>query len=189
MHHATHPVLPLLALAALLGAAAPAQADSVQFLQTGFADNATVQGFFSGRDADGDGWVQLGELSDFSLQFSGNHVMAGFSHGLANLTDFRYGTGIGTLDAGLELHINSLALDGERITSYGSRSWPLAFAEGVVMELPALVLSGTSQALQVSAVPEPGPGALLLCGVSALGWLQRRRAAAGRQAFSARWGS
>lgn len=181
------PHLSALALATALTAASPARADdSFQFLQTGYADGASISGSFSGSDVDGDGWVLLDELSAFTLQFSGNHVMAGFTHDLGALTDFRFGSGIGRFGPEpLELHIQSMAIEGERITSYGSRGWPLPFGEGAVMELPSFVLSGTGDALQVSAVPEPAAPVLLLAGLALLGWLQRRRPAG----LSARWGS
>lgn len=169
--------LALAVAAAALCTATPVQADPLSFLQTGFAGGAAVQGRFTGSDLDGDGWVQREELSDFHLQFTGNHAIAAFSHDLSSLTSFTFGSGIGRFGAEpLVLEIQSLAVQGERITSYGTHAWPLAFAEGVVMELPSFVLSASGDTLQVGAVPEPAVPAMLLCGLAVLGWLQRRRA-------------
>lgn len=58
------------------------------FSQTGYSGGATVTGSFSGSDIDGDGWLNsfvAGELTAYSMAFSGNTVVTPFSHGLLDI--------------------------------------------------------------------------------------------------------
>jgi len=166
-------------------AAAPAQAQSYSFHQTGFAGGATVSGHFSGVDLDGDGWLYGYELTAFELNFSGNYAVAAFHHGLQDLSGIAYrigdsviagGEGQGYLASSTYRPVLVPPTDADdRITEYGSFSWPLYDMAGMVGAYPDAVISLSSELIQVSAVPEPQSWALMGAGIGLLAGAVRRR--------------
>lgn len=72
---------------ALLLGTAPVSAATYTFSQGGFSDGATISGSFTANDDDGNGQLDsfAGEVTAFTLQFSGNSLVAAFSLGLGDL--------------------------------------------------------------------------------------------------------
>ncbi|AOY57286.1 hypothetical protein [Desulfococcus multivorans] len=63
--------------------------------QSGWSSGGTVTGFFSGEDLDHDGYINLanGEVDSYQIEFSGNTLVAAFTHTLADLQYFNYTVG------------------------------------------------------------------------------------------------
>ena len=63
--------------------------------QSGWSSGGTVTGFFSGEDLDHDGYINLanGEVDSYQIEFSGNPLVAAFTHTLADLQFFNYTVG------------------------------------------------------------------------------------------------
>lgn len=161
-------------LALSLAAALPAQALTFNFLQTGFADGATLSGRMVGEDVDGDGYLIAIELSDFELHWSGNRAVAAFDQGMGHR-------------ASLYLHLADLRLehlatltegaDGERLFTYDSYGWPGYHIPGRVSDEREQLLSLSWEPVNVTAaVPEPAGLPMMLAGLTAIGRLLRRRA-------------
>lgn len=77
-------------LAALV--AAPTSATTFVFSEGGFAEGASISGYFVGDDVDGDGILSSfdGEVTDFSVSFSGNSHIGAFTLGYADLIGLVY---------------------------------------------------------------------------------------------------
>ena len=73
-----------IALAASLPARAADDPIAYRYTQSGFADGATVSGWFVGRDDDDDGMLYASELSDFGFSFTGNRAVPAFTMGMDN---------------------------------------------------------------------------------------------------------
>ena len=176
------------ALAALAVAAAallvgtPSHAASYSFSQTGFDDGASITGSFAGEDGDGDGWLFLYELSDFSLSFSGNAVVSAFTHSFANGSgpgNFAYRIGSPSFDplpyGGLWTLGDYAQGDVPGLVRYASFEWEAEGLPGGVIDLDTGAFSTTRSPLQVAAVPEPESYALWLLGLAGVGAASRRR--------------
>ncbi|HAB15709.1 MAG TPA: hypothetical protein PLX89_01740 [Verrucomicrobiota bacterium] len=96
-----------LATAGLFGASSASATTHYRFTQDGYADGALVIGTFSGTDVNSDGTLlyhvdmgsgaSLGELTSFSMSFSGNSLMTPFSVGMGDLNVLSYVLGSGGL--------------------------------------------------------------------------------------------
>lgn len=169
----TRHLLTLAAAAMALGATVPAQAMRYSFSQTGFADGATVSGWFSGRDDDGDGVLLAIELSGFELHFSGNRAVEAFSQGMDNRAGFVFDIASQTLQ-----HMVSNGPDDSRALEYDAFGWPGFDIPGRVSDHRSGLSSITWERLQLSPmapVPEPQTALMLAAGLGALGRLARRR--------------
>jgi len=93
------------------------------FSQSGFSGGAVIGGTFSGMDGDGDGWLSsfAGEITAYTMSFSGNAIVGAFSHGIGEFVHagaaggLVYRLGSPTLgdDTGLPIEgISSGALSG-----------------------------------------------------------------------------
>ena len=147
-------------LATLLASFTASRAATYTFTLTGFTSGGVVGGTFEGNDFDGDGQLAsfTGEISSFSMTFSGDSLVPDFTHTLPDLKGLVYFIGSGILGD------QATGPYGEGLFSQGSGPNAAAFAAGVGIT-PALggsvwVLStgvGTTTPSHplVSEVPEP----------------------------------
>ena len=161
----------LLALTAAACAALPAHALQFQFTQTGYADAALVQGLFSGTDLDADGVIYGHEITDYTMSFSGNSVVAAFTHDRKNLHAIEF-----HLDTFELVALNSGSNVGRGL-SFQLWGAPLSFVPGHIAEFPRSVITMSFDTAQVSAVPEASSLAMLVAGLAGIGAFVRRRAA------------
>lgn len=166
-----------LGFAAALAAALPAHADdgtiAYRFTQTGFADGASVSGWFVGRDDEPDGTLLSFELSDFSFSFSGNRAVPAFTMGMEN----RAGLVFDIATAQLQ-HMAVTGPGESRDLEYDAFGWPGFHIPGRVTDNVTGLISITWDRLEVtpmSAVPEPHAAGLWLAGLAVLGTVARRR--------------
>lgn len=63
--------------------------------QGGWVGNGQVEGIFSGKDTNNDGFINLadGEVFSYVIKFSGNSFIKDFTHDLTDLRFFRYTIG------------------------------------------------------------------------------------------------
>jgi len=173
--------------------------------QGGFQDGGTLSGQFSGVDLNQDGRLSSfdGEITAFSLSFSGNSLVPAFTHGLSDLFGLSWQVGQPTLGQwgapgaetaeGLASQwLPSEALeDGLLITGIGFAAGmgPLGEARSDITDWQTGARIISREALWVqpatSAVPEPGRWGLMALGMTALlapWWRQRRHRPATRAA-------
>lgn len=169
-----------IALASALALAAlqmPAHASddpiAYRYTQTGFADGASVSGWFIGHDGDADGMLYAFELSDFSFSFTGNRAVPSFTMGMDNRAGLVFDVAAANL-----MHLHVIGPDETRALEYDAFGWPGFHIPGRVSSNLDGLISISWERLGVepiSAVPEPGPLTLWLGGVIALGLVARRR--------------
>ena len=140
-------VTALVAAAAGLFIGTPSQAASFQFSQGGFDGGGQITGHFDGVDLDHDGWIFGGELSAFSLSFSGNAQVAAFTHALGNGSgpgNFAYRLGSGTFEPTPYGGLWTMGLDGDndglRVMRYASFEFEALGEAGRVTDM----LGGTT---------------------------------------------
>ena len=171
------------ALAMALMGAAPAQAafdfssenvivtdlggGNYSFTQAGWSGGGLVGGTFSGLDDDGD--LQLdsffGEITAFSMNFSGNGFAPAFSIGIAGLDGLVF-----DLDGSNLLGDGIGGFDAEGIAAYGFAS--LYVAGPGPLDVCG---EGFECAVVASFVPEPSQWAMLIAGFGLTGAAMRRR--------------
>lgn len=134
-----------------------------------------MTGWFEGTDVNHDGQIVfwLGEVTGFSITFSGNALVPAFQLGLFDLNALNYDVGTPLIgdSSGAKLYTEGISAvqrlpvpDGYR---YDTGYLP-AYSGGAVISGPQGVLESTAQLLAVSSVPEPAghwlwaAGALLL---------------------------
>jgi hypothetical protein len=172
----------LLAAAALtitLAASLPAHAagDSIayRYSQSGFADGASVSGWFVGQDGDADGMLYAFELSDLGFRFSGNRALTSFTMGMDNRAGLVFDVAAANL-----MHLHVVGPGDSRDLEYDAFGWPGFHIPGRVTDNVDGLVSISWERLQVtpiSPVPEPGQASLWLGGLLALAAVVRRRLA------------
>lgn len=176
-------LLALTALASLLVASVPAEATVYTFTQGGYADGATAFGSFTGSDLDGNGEISsfVGEVSDFSFNFSGGVDVAAFTLNFASLTSFAQITGLvydlnGVLGDGFDDGVfaanqdNILAVAGFLPTCDG------VTVCSVVEDKNNNTDFSTAGLTVIASVPEPAIWAMMIAGFGLVGMALRRRA-------------
>ena len=135
------------------------------FVQDGFSQGAVVTGTFSGTDANADTFLSSfdGEVTAFSMAFSGNGIVPAFTLGMDGVLFFGllYELDGGPLGDGLGGGLEGVA-SVDVVFSYQAGPGPFALC-GVGVDCGV-----------VDVDPVPAPGALLLSAVTALGLLVRR---------------
>lgn len=162
-----------LALAAALPAHAADELIAYRFTQTGFADGASVSGWFVGQDHEADGTLYAFELSDFSFTFSGNRAVPAFTMGMDNRAGLVFDIAAANL-----MHLHVTGPDGTRDLEYDAFGWPGFHIPGRANSNLDGLSSISWERLEVAPmapVPEPHLASLWLAGVLVLGAVARRR--------------
>jgi hypothetical protein len=162
-----------LALAAALPAHAADDAVAYRFTQTGFADGASVSGWFVGQDIEADGMLYAFELSDFSFSFSGNRAVPAFTMGMDNRAGLVFDIAATNL-----MHLHVVGPGDSRELEYDAFGWPGYHIPGRVSSNLEGLISISWDRLEVAPmapVPEPRMASLWLAGVLALGVVAGRR--------------
>ncbi len=164
----------------LLASAGSANAAPVSFnfTQDGYDEGATISGTFAGEDLDNDGQLTSfnGELTNFTMSFSGNSLVSAFTLGFADLWGFVYDLPSGPLGDGLTGAIEGIGA-GNSMFDYVAGPGPFAecgigFDCASVTDFATGAASFSNQFVMVSAVPVPaavwlfGSGLLGLVGVA-----------------------
>lgn len=175
-------------LALLATAPALAGTTTYTFTQGGFDEGATVSGSFTGEDLDNDGQLVFfggpteggpAELSAFTLSFSGNSLVSGFTMGLLDLFGFVY-----TLDGGPLGDDPSGASEGigldNGFVSYAVGPGPVGLCNGVdicsvIDDFTTGGFTASIEAVQVNAIPLPAALPLLAGALGVMGFMGRRR--------------
>jgi len=104
----------LVALCACLAFPAIAVAETFSFSQSGFSEGAIVTMSFTGTDDDSDGQIAsfTGEVTDFTMSFSGNSIVPAFSLSFPELFGLVYDLDGGPLGDGQILGIEGVGATG-----------------------------------------------------------------------------
>lgn len=137
------------------------------FIHGGFTDGAFVSGSFSGSDVDGDGQLSSfdGELTAFTMSFSGNALVGAFTLDFGDLFGLVYDFD-GDIGDGVILDIEGIGVGSFPL--YIAGPGPLAACDGVA---DCGLVDGPGPA----PVPEPAAMALFGLGLIGLGAARRRR--------------
>jgi hypothetical protein len=172
IHH-SRSLAAALALTAALPAFAGNDPIAFRYTQVGFADGASVSGWFVGQDDDADGMLYAFELSEFGFSFSGNRAVPAFTMGMDNRAGLVFDIAASHL-----MHLAVVGPGDTREFEYDAFGWPGFHIPGRVSSNLDGLVSITWERLAVepmSAVPEPGAAALWLAGALAVGAVARRR--------------
>ena len=162
---------------ALLGTAQYAVAGLItyEFSQENYDDNATVTGFFTGEDLDGDNLLELDngtgtEITDFAMTFSGNSIVAGFSHTLSDLQGLIFSINSNEFlgdDFG-SLWTEGVASNGLAYTWQSGLGPNFSNPGGKVTNTATSAHDSTGSLVVVNQVPEPATLALVALGIAGL---------------------
>ncbi len=177
-------IITLVALfASLLTSNANAIPLQYTFAQDGYAEGASITGSFAGTDLNNDGQLSSfqGEISDYSMSFSGNSIVDAFSHTFSDFGQLVYIIGtpfIGDDFIGEREGIASGPLFGpDHPFSYMTGLGPMRYGHGRVTNNTTLAFDSdyTSNPATVTLVPEPATVALMSIGLAGLGFSSKRK--------------
>jgi hypothetical protein len=164
----------LISVVAILLWCSTASALTWSFAQSGYAEGAAISGSFTGVDINLDNRISAsdGEVSAFSVSFSGNSVVDAWTGALADLSGLVYDVGTPFLgDDPAELitvvvngGFAGAFLNGETKNDlFGGR---VGFNSTV---------DNSASMIAVTLVPEPSSALLIAIGLAGLGWRGRAK--------------
>ena len=158
-------------------AAGPASARTYTFTQTGYDGGGSVSGTFDAVDVDGNGQISsfAGEVTGYSMSFSGDSLVGAFSHGFGDFFGLVYDVGSGKIGDGAGGDIEGVASNylGSIGFGYASGLGPTGGLGGSVIDFASGAISSTGEL--VTVVPAPATWALLVAGLVPL--MLRRKGA------------
>jgi len=150
------------------------------FSQTGFGGGGSLTGAFAGTDLNNNGQLSSfdGEISGYSMSFSGDTVVPDFSHVFSDLAGLVYDLGSGFLGDGTTLAVEGVASNWPSPVAgflYVSGRGPIGADGGYVQDIATGAQSRSGNLVVVTQVPEPGTLALLGLGLGLAGLAAARR--------------
>ncbi len=151
------------------------------FSQGGFDEGADVTGIFYGQDLDGNGQLSsfAGEITYFSMSFSGNSIVGAFSLGFLDLFGLVYDLDGGDLGDGISLDVEGIGAFGGRY-EYAAGPGPFGICGigldcAYVFDFDTGAETLSQELVLISRIPEPGTLALLGIGLLGMGLSRRRK--------------
>jgi len=160
----------VVALTAANSAAAAPQTYSLK--QAGWSSGGEVNGYFSGEDLDKNGFLELfnGEISAYSVSFTGNDYVPAFTHNLSDLKFFSYTIGSPGFRPSFPLFSCGSGY------FYDADDYMIGLCTNGVQDLQANTWTWTGQnALVAAELPEPSTLSVMAFGLMAASVAVRRR--------------
>lgn len=156
-----------------------ANATSYIFSQSGFSGGGIITGSFDAVDLNNDGQIIsfTGEVTSFSLAFTGDSVVGNFTHTFSNLYGLIYDIGSGFLGDGYNGSEEGLASNwgGASGFDYASGLGPANVLGGRVINIATGATSSSENLISVTSVPVPDAAWLLGSGLLGLIGVARRK--------------
>ena len=147
-----------------------AHATNYAFSQGGYSGGGSITGTFTGSDNNLDGQIAsfAGEVTAFSLSFSGDSIVPNFTHSLADLFGLVYDVGSPFIGDGSSGAVEGMATNFFGVVgfNYASGLGPTLGFGGRVNDITTGAVSSTSALITV--VPEPSTYALFAVGITFL---------------------
>ena len=145
----------------------PVQAQVYYFTQSGFDGGGTISGTFTGVDSNIDGSISSDddEVSGYTLSFTGNSFIGGFTHSYANFIGLIYTVGNGEIGSVLGDGIGSEDSENKYVALMGIGEG----MKGAIMNWDNKEIYYTPKAVIVStSAPAPEPSTWALMGIGGL---------------------
>lgn len=155
-----------------------AMATPYSFSQGGYTGGGVIAGSFDATDIDSNGQISsfAGEVSGFSLSFSGDSIVVDFTHALSDLSGLVYDLGSGFIGDGAVGAVEGMASNWGGLFGFDFASGlgPTAGFGGRVIDISTGATSSTTELIAISTVPEPATSSIVALALVGLGVLRRK---------------